>query len=505
MVLRWGMAKVFNAHLTAEKRRSQGSEKLRVLNEFAQGVDLHEMSWNRDVARRVEPGPRGDLHEACFVFSIGHNSSSMPEQATQRPRSNEFADCCAVGRRVIFGYALGRARTRPLPRPVPPTTTARQRAHDTRARATDRIMLRLHSPISLSEFRRLRLLARIRAAVADVSQIVASDVFLVATRAPLRDGTAARLEQLLGANIGDPSVSSGATVLFVVPRLGTISSWSSKATNIAENCGLDEVRRIERGTHYVVSSSTPLTAAQQQAVAAALHDRMTESVLGSLDEANALFAESAPRKLGSIDVLGGGRTALVSANRELGLALADDEIDYLVTAFTALKRNPTDVELMMFAQANSEHCRHKIFNATFFVDGEQREKSLFSMIRNTHAVSPAGVLSAYRDNASVIEGSTANRFFADGEDGVYRAHREPSHILMKVETHNHPTAIAPFSGAGTGAGGEIRDEGAGGPWFQTESGPRPASPCRTCGFPASSSRGSATTANPIASSARWIS
>lgn len=349
---------------------------------------------------------------------------------------------------------------RPLPPGRQPTTTARQRAHDTRARATDRIMLRLHSPISLSEFRRQRLLARVRAAVADVSQIVASDVFLVATRAPLRDGTAARLEQLLGANIRDPSVSGGAAVLFVVPRLGTISSWSSKATNIAENCGLDEVRRIERGTYYVVSSGSALTAAQQQAVAAALHDRMTESVLGSLDEANALFAESAPRKLGSIDVLGGGRTALVSANRELGLALADDEIDYLVAAFTSLKRNPTDVELMMFAQANSEHCRHKIFNATFFVDGEQREKSLFSMIRNTHAVSPAGVLSAYRDNASVIEGSIANRFFADGEDGVYRPHREPSHILMKVETHNHPTGISPWPGAATGSGGEIRDEGA---------------------------------------------
>jgi phosphoribosylformylglycinamidine synthase len=245
--------------------------------------------------------------------------------------------------------------------------------------------------------------------------------------------------------------------LWVVPRIGTLSPWSSKATDIARNCGLSRVRRIERGIAYAVSGSI----GDRAALLACLHDRMTESVLSDAAQAEQLFSRVAPAPLATADVLGQGRAALERADRELGLALAGDEIDYLLASFRALGRNPSDAELMMFAQANSEHCRHKIFNADFVIDGEAQARSLFSMIRNTTDESPDGVLSAYRDNAAVMQGQApAGRFFPDSGDDVYRAHREPVHVLMKVETHNHPTAISPFPGAATGSGGEIRDEGA---------------------------------------------
>ncbi|HEX4403836.1 MAG TPA: phosphoribosylformylglycinamidine synthase [Polyangia bacterium] len=244
--------------------------------------------------------------------------------------------------------------------------------------------------------------------------------------------------------------------VLVVPRLGTISPWSSKATDIARICGLPRVRRIERGAWYTVTGDVTDEAGLRRA----LHDRMTESILATALEAAGLFAKASPRPLATIALGADGRAALARANVALGLALAPDEIDYLVDAYRTLGRDPTDVELMMFAQANSEHCRHKIFNADFVLDGAPQPGSLFKMIRRSTEASPAGVLSAYKDNAAVIEGSVGGRFFADPSTRVYAAHTEPVHILMKVETHNHPTAISPFPGAATGSGGEIRDEGA---------------------------------------------
>ena len=260
--------------------------------------------------------------------------------------------------------------------------------------------------------------------------------------------------------------------LFVVPRPGTRSPWSSKASDILHACGLGSVRRVERGVRYRLllapvdaagASGSPSSSGGVEfatgPLAALLHDRMTEAVLADEREAARLFETESPRPLETIDVTGGGIAALAEADARLGLALSDGELDYLVTSFRTLERDPTDVELMMFAQANSEHCRHKIFNADWTVDDEPSERSLFAMIRNTHALAPEGVLSAYHDNAAVIEGGVVDRWLLDG-DGHWRAHRERAHVQIKVETHNHPTAISPFPGAATGAGGEIRDEGA---------------------------------------------
>jgi phosphoribosylformylglycinamidine synthase len=250
----------------------------------------------------------------------------------------------------------------------------------------------------------------------------------------------------------------------VMPRVGTISPWASKATDIAHNCGFAGIRRIERGIIYRIAGLGEVLSAEatvmQRRIDALLHDRMVESVLESPSQAELLFRVVTPPTFGTVPVLTGGRAALVEANRTLGLALAEDEIDYLTASFTELARDPADVELMMFAQANSEHCRHKIFNASWTIDGVDQEHSLFAMIRNTYRVGGEQVLSAYSDNAAVVEGHTAGRFYASHLDPVYRYHHEPIHLLMKVETHNHPTAIAPFAGAGTGSGGEIRDEGA---------------------------------------------
>jgi len=247
--------------------------------------------------------------------------------------------------------------------------------------------------------------------------------------------------------------------IVVVPRIGTISPWSSKATDILHNCGLVDVVRVERGVQYFIYGDA-LTSGQQKSVESLLHDRMTESVLHSLQDASTLFVSSEPASLSYVDILSKGRPSLDQANQNLGLALADDEIDYLVESFIELGRNPTDVELMMFAQANSEHCRHKIFNASWTLDGKEQEHSLFKMIKNTHEHNPDGTLSAYVDNAAVMEGHEAGRFYPDAITKEYQFNLQPIDILMKVETHNHPTAIAPFSGAATGSGGEIRDEGA---------------------------------------------
>ncbi|MBD3811729.1 MAG: phosphoribosylformylglycinamidine synthase, partial [Betaproteobacteria bacterium] len=249
--------------------------------------------------------------------------------------------------------------------------------------------------------------------------------------------------------------------VLVTPRPGTISPWSSKATDILRNSGLVQLRRIERGVAYCLRDpqGAALTAQTLDVLLPLLHDRMTEAVMGSLDAAHALFQHVPPRELTTVDVMAGGRAALEAANRALGLALSDDEVEYLVDNFSRIGRNPTDVELMMFAQANSEHCRHKIFNAAWVIDGEAQAKSLFGMIRDTHAAHPQGTVVAYSDNSSVIEGATIERFYPRA-DGSYAYSNELTHVLMKVETHNHPTAISPFPGAATGSGGEIRDEGA---------------------------------------------
>ena len=268
------------------------------------------------------------------------------------------------------------------------------------------------------------------------------------------------LDSLLHTESQPDTTNPDARVFLVIPRPGTISPWSSKATDIAHNCGLSDVHRIERGILYHVVSDNSLNTADWQAISALLHDRMTESVFSDIEEAERLFYQSEPAPFNSVDILTCGRDALKKANTDLGLALAEDEIDYLVENFKTMNRNPSDVELMMFAQANSEHCRHKIFNADWVIDGKQQKKSLFSMIRNTHEKNPGGVLSAYHDNSAVMKGSKAGRFFAEPQNHQYEYHEEDIHILMKVETHNHPTAIAPFPGAATGSGGEIRDEGA---------------------------------------------
>ncbi len=321
-------------------------------------------------------------------------------------------------------------------------------------------MLILRGAPALSPFRIQKLLDSLTTQLPAVTGLFAQFIHFADIEGALSSNERALLEQLLSYG---PALANGKTegeLLLVVPRIGTVSPWSSKATEIAHNAGLTHVRRLERGTAYYVQSNTALDARARARISALLHDRMVESVLDDTDAAAALFAQGAPRALQFVDLQSGGRAALVTANRELGLALADDEIDYLVDSFAKLERNPTDVELMMFAQANSEHCRHKIFNASWRIDGEMQARSLFQMIKYTYEQGGQNVLSAYSDNAAVVAGAEGGRFYPDPESGTYGYHQEPIHLLMKVETHNHPTAIAPFPGAGTGAGGEIRDEGA---------------------------------------------
>ncbi|BCV40270.1 phosphoribosylformylglycinamidine synthase [Shewanella algae] len=311
---------------------------------------------------------------------------------------------------------------------------------------------------ALSAFRVQKLMQACEAAQLPVKQIYAEYVHLAYLSEALNPDDQAQLSKILTYGPAIESHEPQGTLLFVTPRPGTISPWSSKATDIAQNCGLKQVKRLERGLAYYVESDA-LSSEQFKSLKALLHDRMMEVVLDSFEAADVLFARTEPKPFISVNILGEGRRALEIANREMGLALADDEIDYLVTNFLRLERNPNDIELMMFAQANSEHCRHKIFNADWTIDGEVQPKSLFKMIKNTYEKTPDYVLSAYKDNAAVMTGFEAGRFFPDS-DGVYRYHAEPMHILMKVETHNHPTAISPYPGAATGSGGEIRDEGA---------------------------------------------
>ncbi len=316
---------------------------------------------------------------------------------------------------------------------------------------------------ALSPFRAAALVRRLQAVVPAVTEVTGRYVHQVASDAALDTATSETVTRLLTYGPAAGPVASGAATATVVvaPRLGTLSPWASKATDIAHSCGV-AVRRVERVVEYTLASDAPLNDTEWASVADLLHDRMTESAFASVDDAAHLFDERTAEPMAHVDVVGRGRTAIEEANVEFGLALSDDEIDYLVTAFTGLERNPTDVELMMFAQANSEHCRHKIFNADFIVDGVAQDESLFGMIRHTEAVNGHGTVVAYKDNASVMEGGIVTRWAPEGGDGPseYVATTDEVHVLMKVETHNHPTAISPFPGAATGSGGEIRDEGA---------------------------------------------
>lgn len=312
---------------------------------------------------------------------------------------------------------------------------------------------------ALSAFRINKLLTLCQENDLPVQGIYAEFVHFAKVEGQLSEDDQIKLRQLLHYG---PSLTEHEPVgemRVVTPRPGTISPWSSKATDIAHNCGLAKVARIERGIAYFIECGT-MTDNQWQQLYGFIHDRMMETIFLNYQDVNALFAEQTPAPLKTIDVLAKGKDALVKANIEMGLALADDEVDYLVDAFNRLQRNPTDVELYMFAQANSEHCRHKIFNADWIIDGKAQDKSLFKMIKNTFEQTPDYVMSAYKDNAAVMEGSVAGRFYPDTDKGHYHYHQEPVHILMKVETHNHPTAISPWPGAATGSGGEIRDEGA---------------------------------------------
>jgi phosphoribosylformylglycinamidine synthase len=334
-------------------------------------------------------------------------------------------------------------------------------------------MLILPGSNALSAFRSQRLLTQLQAVLPAVAAVQARYVHFIDAAAPLSADDTARLGAML--TYGDPAQADNtdgvAEAFFVIPRFGTISPWASKATDIVHNCGMADIKRVERGIAFRINLKTgilgssigaarKLSDEEVQAVAALLHDRMTESVLRSADEAAGLFRELDAKPLESVDVIGMGKNALEKANADLGLAMSDDEIEYLDAAFTKAGRNPTDVELMMFAQANSEHCRHKIFNADWTIDGEAQTKSLFGMIKNTHQLQPKGTIVAYSDNSSIMEGAEVMRFFPQGEGQQYAPVTELTHTLMKVETHNHPTAISPFPGASTGAGGEIRDEGA---------------------------------------------
>ena len=320
------------------------------------------------------------------------------------------------------------------------------------------VITALRGASALSLFRIQKLAQKAAALGLPQAEIASEYWYFVSSPAPLDAAQTEKLQALLSAVRVD-TPAAGQSLFLITPRIGTISPWSSKATDIAHNCGLDGVERIERGMAVYVSGS--LHGNERAQWASLLHDRMTESVLPDFQSAEKLFAAHEDQSFDTVDVLSGGRAALEAADKSMGLALSPDEMDYLLENYRTLNRNPSDVELMMFAQANSEHCRHKIFNADFILNGEKQPKSLFRMIRDTHEASPQGTVVAYKDNSSVIEGAQIERFYPNADNGqAYSFHKENTHIIMKVETHNHPTAIAPFAGAATGAGGEIRDEGA---------------------------------------------
>ncbi|MBH98529.1 MAG: phosphoribosylformylglycinamidine synthase [Rhodospirillaceae bacterium] len=319
-------------------------------------------------------------------------------------------------------------------------------------------MLQLAGPSAETPFRLKKLVSQLKASSEAVDTLSVSFLHFISEATPLTVSQKQVLKALLTyGSLNEPI--QGDQEVIVIPRIGTISPWSSKATDIAQNCGLP-IRRIERGRVYALKLKKSLKERELNSIISLIHDRMTESVFIDPPSENIIFGEHSPQPMNQIDLLSGGKGSLDEANHQLGLALSSEEIDYLADQFSTFGRNPSDVELMMFAQANSEHCRHKVFNASWLIDGNRAKKSLFQMIKNTHSCSPEGVLSAYSDNAAVIQGSNAEWWVPDISTHLYRIFEEPVHLVMKVETHNHPTAISPFPGAATGSGGEIRDEGA---------------------------------------------
>lgn len=322
-------------------------------------------------------------------------------------------------------------------------------------------MLQLRGSAALSPFQLDKITAALKQVAPHISHLYAEFWHFVWAEGDLSEAQQHTLKQILtyGPKLAEETPSG--QLFLVVPRPGTISPWSSRATDIARHCGLENVQRIERGIGFYATKAShePLSDAELQALKPLIHDRMTEVVFSALEDAAKLYHKAEPKPLSSVDILTGGKVALQAANTALGLALSPDEVDYLVENFSRMGRNPTDVELMMFAQANSEHCRHKIFNADWVIDGVEQAKSLFGMIRNTHQLHPGNTVVAYSDNSSIVRGESTRRFYPT-ENGQYHYVAEDTHFLMKVETHNHPTAISPFAGAATGAGGEIRDEGA---------------------------------------------
>ncbi|MEW9897877.1 phosphoribosylformylglycinamidine synthase [Chitinivorax sp. PXF-14] len=322
-------------------------------------------------------------------------------------------------------------------------------------------IIKLRGGSALSSFRLNKLRQGLADAGVNVEHLYAEFWHFAELDGALSDADVAVLQQLLEYGHPADDAATIGEMMLVTPRLGTISPWASKATDIVHNAGLAKVHRVERGVAiYVKKAGGKLTDADKRALLPMIHDRMTDMVFESIDDGDKLFRHVDSKPLESVDVLSGGKAALEAANKNWGLALSPDEIDYLVENFQKIKRNPSDVELMMFAQANSEHCRHKIFNADFIIDGEKQPLSLFGMIRETHKAHPEGTLIAYSDNSSVIEGASIRRLAPAADSKQWQWQEQPTHILMKVETHNHPTAISPFPGAATGAGGEIRDEGA---------------------------------------------
>ncbi|MDT8363462.1 MAG: phosphoribosylformylglycinamidine synthase [Nitrosomonas sp.] len=320
-------------------------------------------------------------------------------------------------------------------------------------------MLQFRGRVALSVFRSQKLLKNIQSIVPHIRAIAAQYWYFCQVREELSNAEAEHLAQLLEATQSTPPAEQDDSWCLVVPRLGTISPWSSRATDIAHHCNFTAIARLERCIVFSLESQSALSTRERQQIESCLHDRMTESVLRTFADIDTLFQQAAPGMLNQIAILDQGVQALVNANKKMGLALSGDEIDYLFEYFTHAERNPTDVELMMFAQANSEHCRHKIFNASWIIDGAPQPHSLFAMIRHTHATHPAHTILAYEDNAAILEGEAIERFYPR-QDGVYGYATELTHWLIKVETHNHPTAISPYPGAATGVGGEIRDEGA---------------------------------------------
>jgi phosphoribosylformylglycinamidine synthase len=323
----------------------------------------------------------------------------------------------------------------------------------------------LRGSAALSQFRIEKIQSQLSQNDANIKHFYAEFRHFIWTDAVLSDAQHSTLKQILTYGPTMQAEDPQGELLLVIPRIGTISPWASRATDIVKHCGLEAVQRVERGVAYFVQTKNgeKLTQNERKQLLPLIHDRMTEMVFASLDEATKLYHADVPRPLSTVDILHCGKQALEQANSDMGLALSPDEVDYLFDNFTKIQRNPTDVELMMFAQANSEHCRHKIFNADWVIDGAQQEFSLFGMIRNTHKLNPGSTVVAYSDNSSIVEGQNSRektKRFYPRENGAYSFIEEEMHYLMKVETHNHPTAISPFAGAATGAGGEIRDEGA---------------------------------------------